>query len=121
MLRRRLLQRWYRFLGAGPLVMLLALAPSLLSIDHVAEDFGWLHESDDSPMDHIGHCHLNVASCSDQPLPPNPGAAAAVVNVVEPELTFLALEEEHPRRYGRVVVPPKEPPRPVGARIGIGS
>jgi hypothetical protein len=117
MLRRSLLQRWYRMLGAGPLIMLLALTPSLLSIDHFGAYFGWIQDSNDSPADHIGHCHLNVASCSDQPLPPNPGAAPAVVNVVEPELTLLALEDYQQRLAGQVVIPPTEPPRAAGTRI----
>ena len=106
-----LLQRWYRFLGAGPLVMLLALLPGLLFIDHWGQYAGLIPVEEENLAEHAGHCHLNIGTCSDQPLPPDMSVTPAVVHVVEPELTLLALEDHLQRLSGHIVVPPTEPPR----------
>jgi hypothetical protein len=112
MLARLLRTRWYRLVGAGPLVMLLALAPSVLYVDHWAEYWGLTASAtEESPMEHIGHCHFAPANCSDQPLPPDLSATPAVVHVVEPELTSVVLEEHQVVLQEHTVAPPTEPPR----------
>ncbi len=112
MLTRLLCTRWYRVLAAGPLVMLLALAPSVLYADHWMEYWGLTaSQTEENPMEHIGHCHIAPANCSDQPLPPDLSATPAVVHVVEPELTSIALEEHQVVPQDHIVAPPKEPPR----------
>jgi hypothetical protein len=112
MLARLLRTRWYRALAAGPLLMLLALAPSVLYLDHWTEYLGLTtSEAKENPMGHLGHCHIAPASCSDQPLPPDLSATPAVVHVVEPELTSVALEESVSTVEGQTVAPPTEPPR----------
>jgi hypothetical protein len=112
MLARLLRTRWYRLLGVGHVVMLLALAPSVLYVDHWAEHFGLTaRETEEPPLEHVGHCHIAPANCSDQPLPPDLSATPAVVHVVEPELTSVALEEGVRTIEEHMVAPPTEPPR----------
>jgi hypothetical protein len=109
--------RLHRILAAGPLILLVALAPSVLSIEHLAAYAGLVHEADEMSEAHVDHCHVNMASCGDQPLPPNPGGAPAVVDVVEPELRLVgAPEDTHLRRDGNVIAPPTEPPRTSSVR-----
>jgi hypothetical protein len=112
MLARMVRTRWYRALAAGPILLLLALAPSALYLDHWAEHVGLISgETEAHPMEHVGHCHIAPANCSDQPLPPDLSATPAVVHVVEPELTSVALEESVRTIEEHVVAPPTEPPR----------
>ena len=103
--------RWCRALAAGPLLMLFALAPSAMYLDHWSEQFGLTSAEEESPAEHAGHCHFGPATCSDQPLPPDLSATPAVVHIVEPELTSVALEEADMTTQEHVVVPPTEPPR----------
>jgi hypothetical protein len=112
MLARMVRTRWYRALAAGPILLLLALAPSVLYVDHWAEYWGLTaSETEENPMEHIGHCHIAPANCSDQPLPPDLSATPAVVHVVVPELMSVALEESVSPTEEHVVAPPTEPPR----------
>ena len=112
MLARLLRTRWYRALAAGPLLMLLVLAPGVLYLDHWMEYAGLTaSRTEAEPLEHIGHCHIAPANCSDQPLPPDLSATPAVVHVVEPELTSVALEESVRTIEEHVVAPPTEPPR----------
>jgi hypothetical protein len=112
MLARMVRTRWYRALAAGPILLLLALAPSVLYVDHWTEYLGLTtSQTEEQPMEHIGHCHIAPANCSDQPLPPDLSATPAVVHVVEPELTSVALEESVRTIEEHVVAPPTEPPR----------
>ena len=104
-------QRWYRLLGVGPLVMLLALAPGLLYPDHWTEFLGWANPTEEEPIEHAGHCHLGPASCSEQPVQLDIRAVPAVVDLVEPELTSVLLEERAATPAEHVVTPPTEPPR----------
>ncbi len=92
--------------------MLFALAPSVLYVDHWMEYLGLTaSETKENPQEHIGHCHIAPANCSDQPLPPDLSATPAVVRVAEPELPWLALEERVATIEGHVVIPPTGPPR----------
>ena len=112
MLARLLRTRWYRLLGVGPLVMLLALAPSVLYVDHWMEYWGLTaSQAEENALEHVVHCHITPANCSDQPLPPDLSATPAVVHVVEPELTSVALEENVGTMREYIVAPPTEPPR----------
>jgi hypothetical protein len=113
MLVRMLRNRWYRALAAGPVLMLFALAPSVLSIDHWAAYLGLTvaHEEELDATAHAEHCHLGPATCSGQPLPPDLSATPAVVHVVEPELTYVVIEDVAMTAEERVVAPPTDPPR----------
>ena len=109
---RMVRNRWSRALAAGPTLLLFALAPSVLYVDHWAEHAGLVAgETEENPAEHIGHCHIGPANCSDQPLPPDLSATPAVVHVVVPELMGVALEESVRTVEGHVVAPPTEPPR----------
>jgi len=109
---RMVRNRWSRALASGPILLLFALAPSVLSVDHWAEYLGLIaSETEENPMEHIGHCHIAPASCSGQPLPPDLSATPAVIHVVVPELISVALEESVRTVEGHVVAPPTEPPR----------
>ena|ERR1700694_1327950 len=111
---RRVRRSWWILLGAGHLVMLLALLPSMLYIDHWSAYFGWTKD-DDSPGAqevHQGHCHLSPSTCSDQPLPPGPRATWEVVEFKKPNLPpIVALDEPSVKLTGVVVSVPTEPPR----------
>jgi len=112
MLARMVRTRWYRALAAGPILLLLALAPSVLYVDHWTEYLGLTTSAtEEQPLEHAGHCHIGPATCSDQPLPPDLSATPEVVHVVEPELTSVALEESVSTIEEHVVAPPTEPPR----------
>jgi hypothetical protein len=105
---------WVNLLGVGHLVLLLALLPSVLYIDHWSEYFGWTHDADSPGAEevHQGHCHLNPSTCSDQPLPPGPKMTWEVVELKEPALpTTIALDETLATETGFVVSVPTEPPR----------
>ena len=104
--------RWYRLLGVGPLVLLVALAPSALYLDHWMDYLGLTtSDAEDAPLEHAGHCHFAPASCSDQPLPPDLSATPELVRIEEPELTSTALEEHQITTEEHVVAPPTEPPQ----------
>ena len=111
MLVRMVRHRWSQALAAGPLLMLFALAPSVMSLDHWSEYLGIAAVREEDPLEHAGHCHFGPATCSDQPLPPDLSATPAVVQIVKPELTLVALEETDMTTQEHVVVPPTEPPR----------
>ena len=111
MLARMVRHRWPRALAAGPVLMLFALAPSVMYLDHWSEYVGSSAVQEEDASEHAQHCHIGPATCSDQPLPPDLSATPAVVHVVEPELTSVALEEADMTTQEHVVVPPTDPPR----------
>lgn len=109
---RMVRSRSSRALAAGPILLLFALAPSVLNADHWAEYLGLVAgATEENPTEHIGHCHIGPANCSGQPLPPDLSATPAVIHVVVPELTSVALEESVRTVEEHVVAPPTEPPR----------
>jgi hypothetical protein len=112
MLARMVRTRWYRALAAGPILLLLALAPSVLYLDHWTEYLGLTtSQTEEQPLEHSGHCHIAPGNCSDQPLPLDLSATPAIVHVVVPELMSVALEESVRTIEEHVVAPPTEPPR----------
>jgi hypothetical protein len=112
MLLIRLRPRWYRLLGAGPLALLLALAPAVLYFDHWAEFAGHAQEqSAQEEARHETHCHIGAASCSEQPLPASVSVIPLLIDLPEPELQMTALEEVTSILSEIVIAPPNEPPR----------
>ena len=95
-------------LAAGPVLLLLTLLPSLLSVDHwtavsAAEASG--------AATHQGHCHSGPATCAEQPVPPNLRSFADLIEMPEPDLTALPLEDAAVRPIKFLSPPPVEPPR----------
>ena len=103
--------RWSRALAAGPVLMLFALAPSVMYLDHWSEYVGLSAAHEEDASEHAQHCHFGPATCSDQPLPPDLSVTPAVVHVVEPELVSVALEEARTTTQEHAVIPPTDPPR----------
>lgn len=95
--------------------MLLALLPSTLYLDHWAEQltstfFGsGVEEAEE--LSHHAHCHLTPGACSDQPVAPSVSVFPAVVEVSEPELPSVLLEDGSTALEEAVVAIPTEPPR----------
>ena len=107
---------WHRALRVGSVILLAALLPSLLYIDHWGEfvDFalGRADAADAAEAAaHSVHCHFGAASCSDQPVPTNLSQLGTIVEVPEPPLPAVALEERASTPEEFVVTPPTEPPR----------
>lgn len=114
----RLRRSWYRGLRVGPAVLLIAVLPSVLYLDHWVEyagrALGSAQAADVGEFDgatHAAHCHLGPASCSDQPVPASPQVFASVVELVRPELYSVALESDETRLEEFTVSPLTEPPR----------
>jgi hypothetical protein len=119
---------WLAALRAGPVILLVALLPSVSYIDHWSEfvtsavaheaaeaegagdDSGPepRHAEDDS---HAAHCHTNIASCAEQPAPADLRLLHVVVDFSEPALTETPLEYSDWTLAGFVVPIPTEPPR----------
>ena len=111
---------WLRFVGLGPIVLLAALFPSYLSIDHWGEYAISVsgHREDSREVgsaehtSHGMHCHYGPAACSDQPAPINGRVLPVAVELAEPHLAAAQLtvsQEFEPS--GAVFVPPTDPPR----------
>ena len=116
MLLIRLRPRWYRLLGAGPLALLLALAPSVLYIDHWAEfvsHAGLGHEmSAQEQASHETHCHMGASTCSEQPAPASVSVIPLLIDLPEPELQMTPLGDAGLDDLSEYIVsPPTEPPR----------
>jgi hypothetical protein len=109
-LRTRVQSR--RLLAAAPALLLAALLPSLLYIDHWGTYlFGMsaaLEEAETAG--HEQHCHSGVSTCSSQPATGAP-VLGSIVEMPRPRLTTTALEEAQVMVQGLAVAPPTEPPR----------
>ncbi len=112
-------QRWFGLLGVGPLVLLLALLPQLLYVDHWVEfvTHGLGRESAAEQGDgrervqHEAHCHVGSAACSDQPVPYSVRVVPAIIELAPPELYSLPLENIEAPLEELAVSPLTEPPR----------
>ena len=117
MLASGLRRTWFHLLGAGPLVLLLSVLPSYFYLDHLVayatQAMGGAVEQE-SPAEHTiheQHCHYGGAGCSEAPAPINGRVLPAVVDLVEPQLAAVLLEENRPLLDGVAVVPQTKPPR----------
>ena len=113
------IRRRRQLLRAAPVLLIIALLPSLLYVDH------WLSylsgqlavpEAATSDVEHVGHhshCHSSPASCSDQPVPLNARGFLDLIELPELDLpAVLLVDGEHaPEEF--ISVPPTEPPRPL--------
>jgi hypothetical protein len=110
------LRAWYRLLGAGPLVLLLALAPSLLYLGHWSQLWNAAlgHSAMDSEEaeEHVHHCHLAVASCGNQPIPATLRVdVATIVDEPKPSLSLTPVRVTVTTMTEFISTPPTEPPR----------
>ncbi|MBI4570675.1 MAG: hypothetical protein HY723_01895 [Chloroflexi bacterium] len=88
----------------GPLVLLLAMLPSLVYLGHWGEYIQYavsgpgLLEDEAGPLEHTlhhAHCHAGPSTCADQPVPiGSANALAAVVELPQPELPQVAVDEQ---------------------------
>lgn len=105
-------------------MLLLAVAPAFLYIDHwgdfesyaaagphaLGTTSGIPHHSDHAA--HQTHCHFGSASCADQVVPVNSQVLPRVVEMPSPTLaTAFALHERTPSLEGVTFAPPTEPPQ----------
>jgi hypothetical protein len=100
-------------LGAGHLVMLVALLPSVLYIDHWSEFLFPNRPESISAADealHESHCHFGSGSCA-QPVPTNLKVLASVVDLPLPQLISTAIEYVTSSFQQTFITPPTEPPR----------
>ena len=114
----RVRRGWYRALRVGPTLLLLAILPSVLYLDHWADyaeralGLGGSIEASELQDGHATHCHLSPGTCSEQP------AATLVVQVFprvveldHPELPAVLLEDGESVLEQYVRSPLTEPPR----------
>ncbi len=118
MRRTQFLRReWRRLLGLGPLVLLLALLPSLLYAGHWAEFLDHALGREDAAEDagnvleHARHCHFGPSACSEQPVPYRVQVVPGIVELAGPELPSIALEDSAKPLQEFVVATPTDPPR----------
>jgi hypothetical protein len=111
-------RRWSYLLGIGPVLLLFALAPSLLYVGHWGSLLSGLVASPPAALegsseheDHAGHCHYGPSACSDQPAPVGVQVLPLIVEMVHPELASTVMEETAPLLEEVLVAPPVEPPR----------
>ncbi|MDP3766374.1 MAG: hypothetical protein Q8S13_00020, partial [Dehalococcoidia bacterium] len=110
---------WFRLLGAGPLVLLVAFLPSLVYVGHWGDyvDFALgRSRAVEEPTDaehatHEAHCHVGPSTCADQPAFINGQVAASVVEMTVPHLSTTVLEDALVTLEGQTVAPLTEPPR----------
>jgi hypothetical protein len=112
-------RRWFRLVAAGPLLLLLALLPSYLYIDHWGEYLAhaMAHdvEVEESPAEHTTHelhCHYGISGCTEQPAPINGQVMPGLVELARPVLLGIAaLERPAVTLEGVAPVPPTQPPQ----------
>jgi hypothetical protein len=104
---------WWGLIGAGHLVLLLSLLPSVLYLDHWSEFLFPNRPEHVSAADealHESHCHFGSGSCS-QPVPTNLKMLVSVVDLPQLELTVTAIEDVASVIEEAFITPPTEPPR----------
>jgi hypothetical protein len=103
---------WLALLGAGHLVLLLSLLPSVLYIDHWVEFINPSAEISKAGLAlHESHCHLGSGSCGEQPAPTNLKSLSSIVDLPQPQLLAVAIEDVAPASQETFITPPTEPPR----------
>ncbi len=72
-----------------------------------------VRSSGGSPEDtsHVAHCHANVATCSDQPVPADLRLLQAIIELEQPDLVETARHDPQIGVAGYVSSIPTEPPR----------
>jgi hypothetical protein len=113
---RRVRRSWFRALGIGPALMLIALLPSVLYIDHwTTYVSGLLGQSEEAQLSelasHSTHCHAGPSTCSDQPALYTAQVFPTVVEVDHPELPAVLLEDGPTVLQEHTSTPLTEPPR----------
>jgi hypothetical protein len=103
-------------LRAAPILLVAALLPSIVYLDHWADrlNHGPEHIAAEAGSEHVthhAHCHLGPASCSQQPVPPNLRGFDVLVEVPAPELPATPLEDSVDAPEEFIASPLTEPPR----------
>jgi len=97
-------------------LLLVALLPALTYLGHWA--IGPLASSESArpgaaeSSRHHAHCHLGLATCSDQPAPPNARAFPDLIELPAPNLSARPLEDATAVYHEFVPPPPDQPPKP---------
>lgn len=96
---------------------MLALLPSVLFVDHWTE-FLFHTNADEaaeaeeaSNVTHKLHCHEGPATCADQPVPLNPKVVADLIEVREPRLPSVLVEDGERGLDEYIATLPTRPPR----------
>jgi len=117
-LSHRVRRSWYQALRAGPAVMLIALLPSVLYLDHwtgyVNELLGTSQAMQLSELErpnHSAHCHVGPSTCSEQPTAYSPQVLPTVIELDHPELPTVLLEDGLSLLQEHTSSPLTEPPR----------
>jgi len=120
---RPLRRIWFRLLALGPVVLLLAVAPAFLYVDHWGDFIGYAagrtHATGTTSgipnhsehANHHGHCHFGPAGCADQPALVSSQALPRVVELPSPTLSARPLEDATVSLEEVAVAPPTQPPR----------
>jgi hypothetical protein len=107
-------------MAIGRLLMLLAMLPQLAYFDHWLADFAEPEAAASSSGreeegSHRDHCHIGLATCSDQPAPPGLRGFATLVDLPDPDLPTVLVQHNDAKLDEFLTAPPKPPPR-AGAR-----
>ena len=113
----RLRRGWYRALGVGPAVLLIAVLPQFFDIDHWSVFLttalgGPLAE--ETALDHAvheSHCHMSPGTCANEPLPASVQVIPTVIDLLHPELRTVAFETDESQLAEFVNAVPTAPPR----------
>lgn len=105
-------------LRVGPALMLTALLPSVLYLDHwTAYASALLGPSEAQQLselnraNHASHCHLGPSTCSEQPTAYTTQVSPTVVDLDQPELPAVLLEDGLSLLEEHTSSPLTEPPR----------
>lgn len=113
---QRARRSWFLALRVGPALMLIALLPSVLYLDHwTAYASALLGPSEAQQLSelasHSAHCHVGPSTCSDQPAVYSAQVVPTVVELDHPELTGVLLEDGLSLLEEHTSSPLTEPPR----------
>jgi hypothetical protein len=117
-LSHRVRWSWCQALRVGPAVMLIALLPSVLYLDHwTSYASGLLGQSEAQQLSelkqgtHSAHCHAGPSTCSEQPAVYSAQVIPTVVDLDHPELPAVLLEDGLSLLQEHTSSPLTEPPR----------
>ncbi len=107
---------WYGTVAWASLILLLALLPSTLYIDHWADYLGHAlasgaeEEGTAEQMSHYSHCHAGPGSCSSQPVAPASQLFPRIIDLTEPDFPSVLVEPSTATLTATIISVPTEPP-----------
>jgi len=113
---QRARRSWFVALRVGPALMLIALLPSVVYLDHwtayASELLGPSEAQQLSELaSHSAHCHSGPSTCSEQPAVFAVQVIPTVVDLDQPELPAVLLEDGPSLLQEHRSSPLTEPPR----------